>query len=135
MGELIFQVFGALAEFELNLIRERTQAGLSASRARGRKCRRPTGLDDKKRSLTVQFYRKCKHPVADICQMLEISEPTLDRYVREGRYLPAGGFSQLLQFPQRINTDSEILTIPIVLKRGAGQFARCPPTGRRSLAG
>ena len=44
-GKLIFHVFGALAEFECNLIRERTQAGLAAARARGRRGGRPKSLD------------------------------------------------------------------------------------------
>ena len=44
-GKLVFHVFGALAEFERNLIRERTQAGLTAARARGRTGGRPKSLD------------------------------------------------------------------------------------------
>src|SRR5205814_3803404 len=44
-GKLIFHIFGALAEFERNLIRERTMAGLSAARARGRQGGRPKKLD------------------------------------------------------------------------------------------
>jgi len=55
-GKLIFHIFGALAEFERNLIRERTQAGLAAARARGQKGGRPPALDDKKRELAVKLY-------------------------------------------------------------------------------
>jgi DNA invertase Pin-like site-specific DNA recombinase len=47
-GRLVFHIFGALAEFERNLIRERTRAGLAAARARGRKGGRPRALDEKK---------------------------------------------------------------------------------------
>jgi DNA invertase Pin-like site-specific DNA recombinase len=47
-GKLIFHIFSALAEFERNLIRERTQAGLSAARARGKKDGRPKALTGKK---------------------------------------------------------------------------------------
>ncbi len=47
-GKLIFHLFAALAEFERDLIRERTQAGLAAARVRGRKGRRPKGVDEKK---------------------------------------------------------------------------------------
>ena len=47
-GKLIFHIFGAIAEFERNLIRERTKAGLAAARARGRKGGRPKALDEKK---------------------------------------------------------------------------------------
>ena len=69
-GKLIFHVFGALVEFERNLIRERTQTGLSAARARGRKGGRPKSLDDKKRKLAVQLYRDRKHPIDEICQIV-----------------------------------------------------------------
>ena len=81
-GKLIFHVFGALAEFERNLIRERTQAGLSAARARGRKGGRPKTLSEKKRALAVQLYRERKQPIDEICQMMGITKPTLYRYVR-----------------------------------------------------
>ncbi len=81
-GKLIFHVFGALAEFERNLIRERTQAGLSAARARGRKGGRPKRLDEKKQKLAVLLYRERKQPIDEICQMMGITKPTLYRYVR-----------------------------------------------------
>ena len=71
------------AEFERNLIRERTNAGLSAARARGRKGGRPKTLDEKKRKLAVQLYRDRKHPIDAICQMMAITKPTLYRYVQE----------------------------------------------------
>ena len=81
-GKLIFHVFGALAEFERNLIRERTQAGLAAARPRGRTGGRPKRLDDKKRRLTVQLYREGKHSVDELCDMMGISKPTLYSYLR-----------------------------------------------------
>jgi len=55
-GRLVFQIFGALAEFERNLIRERTLAGLSAARARGRTGGRPKALDATKRELLYKLY-------------------------------------------------------------------------------
>jgi DNA invertase Pin-like site-specific DNA recombinase len=55
-GKLTFHIFGALAEFERNLIRERTQAGLAAARARGRR----KALDEKKRSIAVNLYEEKK---------------------------------------------------------------------------
>jgi DNA invertase Pin-like site-specific DNA recombinase len=55
-GKLIFHVFGALAEFERDIIRERTLAGLAAARARGRKGGRPRNLDDKKRRHAVALH-------------------------------------------------------------------------------
>jgi DNA invertase Pin-like site-specific DNA recombinase len=61
-GKLIFHVFGALAEFERDLIRERTQAGLAAARARGRKGGRPKKLaDPKKLALAQQLYDDGQH--------------------------------------------------------------------------
>ena len=81
-GKLIFHVFAALAEFERNLIQERTNAGLAAARARGRKGGRPKKLDEKKRTLAVSLYNERKHSVGEICQMMGISKPTLYDYVR-----------------------------------------------------
>ena len=60
-GKLVFQIFGALAEFERNLIRERTQAGLEAARARGRNGGRPKALDRKKVELAYQLYDAKRH--------------------------------------------------------------------------
>lgn len=81
-GKLTFHLFGALAEFERNLIRERTQAGLTAARSRGRKGGRPLVLDKDKRDLAVRLYQEKKTPIARICTMLSISKPTLYAYVR-----------------------------------------------------
>jgi DNA invertase Pin-like site-specific DNA recombinase len=80
-GKLIFHIFGALAEFERNLIRERTQAGLRAARARGRNGGRPKSLDANKRKLAIQLYEEKKHTVKQICQMMGISKPTLYKYI------------------------------------------------------
>ena len=60
-GRLVFHMFGALAEFERDLIRERTQAGLAAARARGRKGGRPKLLSPERRKLAVQLYREQRH--------------------------------------------------------------------------
>ena len=81
-GKLVFHMFAALAEFERNLIRERTHAGLEAARARGRKGGRKPKLDDKKRAMAVELYRKKEHAVGEICQMVGITKPTLYAYVR-----------------------------------------------------
>jgi len=80
-GKLIFHIFGALAEFERNLIRERTQAGLTAARARGRRGGRPRALDLDKRALAVKLYDEKEHTISQICQMMGISKPTLYKYV------------------------------------------------------
>lgn len=82
-GRLIFQIFGALAEFEHNLIRERTHAGLRAARARGRKGGRPRVLDDKKITLAYRLYDEKQHTINEICQIIGISKPTLYTYLHQ----------------------------------------------------
>ena len=82
-GRLIFHMFGALAEFERDLIRERTRAGLSAARARGRLGGRPKLLTPEKRRLAVQLYRAKEHSIAEICRLMGISKPTLYSYLAE----------------------------------------------------
>ena len=84
-GKLIFHVFGALAEFERNLIRERTQAGLAAARARGRRGGRPKSLDAAKRAITVNLYDEKKHSVKEICEVMGVSKPTLYKYIKAAR--------------------------------------------------
>jgi DNA invertase Pin-like site-specific DNA recombinase len=80
-GKLIFHIFGALAEFERNLIRERTQAGLSAARARGRTGGRPKALTATQRSIAQALYDDPKNPIAEICRTLKISRATLYRNI------------------------------------------------------
>jgi DNA invertase Pin-like site-specific DNA recombinase len=82
-GRLVFQIFGALAEFERNLIRERTQAGLAAARARGRKGGRPKALNQTKIELAYKLYDEKNHTIKEICQILGISKPTLYNYLRQ----------------------------------------------------
>ncbi len=80
-GKLIFHIFGALAEFERNLIRERTQAGLKSARARGKKGGRPKSLSKDKQALAVRLYDERKHTVTQICEIMGISKPTLYKYI------------------------------------------------------
>lgn len=87
-GKLIFHMFGALAEFERNLIRERTRAGLIAARARGRKGGRPAAVSKQKQALAVQLYQEKKRPLAEICEMVGISRSTLYQYVRKSAKTP-----------------------------------------------
>ena len=84
-GKLIFHIFGALAEFERNLIRERTQAGLQAARARGRNGGRPKLLNSEKMALAIKLYDEKKHSIGQICRMMEISKPTLYKYVKANK--------------------------------------------------
>ena len=81
-GKLIFHVFGALAEFERDLIRERTNAGLAAARARGRQGGRPRRLDDKKIRLLQQLWADKSNSIGDILSTLNISKSTLYRHVK-----------------------------------------------------
>ena len=82
-GKLIFHVFGALAEFERDLIRERTQAGLAAARARGRTGGRPRKLTDPRQlELARSLYASGQTDVATICRTLGISRATLYRAVK-----------------------------------------------------
>jgi DNA invertase Pin-like site-specific DNA recombinase len=86
-GKLIFHIFGALAEFEREIIRERTNAGLQAARARGRMGGRPKiqSLDPKKMALAKQLHDDQKVPVSVICAQLQIGRSTLYRYLRDER--------------------------------------------------
>ena len=82
-GRLVFHIFGALAEFERNLIRERTQAGLHAARARGRKGGRPKALDTTKAELLYQLYDEKKHSIMELCDIMGISKSTLYTYLEQ----------------------------------------------------
>ena len=82
-GKLIFHIFGALAEFERELIRERTRAGLAAARARGRQGGRPKKLDTpKKIAMAQSLYNEGTHSIDDICQTLGVSRATLYRMIK-----------------------------------------------------
>ena len=87
-GKLIFHMFGALAEFERNLIRERTQAGLAAARARGRQGGRPEALDQRKQRMAVDLYHQKKHTVQEICRSMGITPPTFYRYLGKSQENP-----------------------------------------------
>jgi DNA invertase Pin-like site-specific DNA recombinase len=81
-GELIFNIFSALAQFEQRLIQERTRAGLSAARARGRKGgRKPLDRKDPKVLTARKMYQDRSVEIPDICTTLSISRSTLYRYV------------------------------------------------------
>jgi DNA invertase Pin-like site-specific DNA recombinase len=83
-GKLIFHIFGALAEFERNLIRERTTAGLTAARARGRKGGRPRSLSARQLIVAQDLYEK-RHPIAEICRTLKVSKATLYRSLKPAK--------------------------------------------------
>lgn len=84
-GRLIFNIFASLAEFECDVICERTLAGLSAARARGRFGGRPRGLSKKAEATACAaetLYKEKKLSVVEICKKLSISKSTLYKYLR-----------------------------------------------------
>src|SRR5512135_763539 len=87
-GKLVFPVFGALAEVERDLIRERTQAGLLAARARGRLGGRPKALDPRKAQISQALYNDKSNSIADICRTSRVSRATLYRYLSTGAAEP-----------------------------------------------
>lgn len=83
-GKLTFHIFAAIAEFEREIIRERTNAGLASARARGRKGGRPPGLSTNakiKAAAASSLYQQ-KKSVADICRTLALSRKTLYKYLK-----------------------------------------------------
>jgi DNA invertase Pin-like site-specific DNA recombinase len=81
-GKLIFHIFGALAEFELDLIRERTNAGLAAARARGRTGGRPKAFPTPTQlAMAKALFADKKRSIPDICTTLGVSRSTLYRYM------------------------------------------------------
>lgn len=84
-GELVFNIFSALAQFERRLIQERTKAGLAAARARGRLGGRPkVTVENRKVRLAQSLYRDRSMEISDICSSLGISRTTLYRYLKLG---------------------------------------------------
>jgi DNA invertase Pin-like site-specific DNA recombinase len=81
-GKLVFHIFGALAEFEREIIRERTQAGLQSARARGRTGGRPKALSKSKAEMARQLYEDRTYSIEEICKTLGISRTTFYRYVK-----------------------------------------------------
>lgn len=80
-GKLVFHIFGALAEFERELIRERTQAGLAAARARGRHGGRPTVMPPDKVATARQMYESKDFTVEAIARVLGVSRASIYRHL------------------------------------------------------
>ncbi len=83
-GKLIFHMFGALAEFERDVIRERTKAGLAAASARGRSGGRPEKLNKRQIALAKKLHKDKSYSIGEICNTLSISKATLYRYLNNG---------------------------------------------------
>jgi DNA invertase Pin-like site-specific DNA recombinase len=80
-GKLVFGIFAALAEFERELISERTKAGLAAARIRGRNGGRPFKMTSAKLRLAMATMGKPETKVSDLCKELKITRQTLYRHV------------------------------------------------------
>ncbi len=82
-GKLIFHIFASLAEFERDLIRERTMAGLSSARARGKTGGRPRGVMDKnKQKAALALKNDTSRSVTEICEILGVCRNTYYKYVQ-----------------------------------------------------
>ena len=82
-GKLVFHVFGAVAEFERDLVLEKTVAGLEAARPCGRRGGRPRALDESKAKLARRLKAEGEHSVEEIFSMLGVGRSTLYRYLAE----------------------------------------------------
>ncbi len=81
-GKLVFHIFGALAEFEREIIRERTQAGLASARSRGKVGGRPKALSARQVQMLRNMAADKSLTVSDICHTLGIGRTTFYRYVK-----------------------------------------------------
>ena len=85
-GELIFNIFSSLAQFERKLIQERTKAGLKAARARGRLGGRPPLSPNNPKVIAAQqLHKNMNLSIGEICKELDISQTTLYRYLNVGK--------------------------------------------------
>jgi DNA invertase Pin-like site-specific DNA recombinase len=91
-GRLVFHLFACLAEFEREVVRERTRAGLAAARSRGRHGGRPALMDEKKAALARRMHADPANTAADIARALGVSRATLYRSLKSpGTPRPASG--------------------------------------------
>lgn len=94
-GKLVFHIFGALAEFERELIRERTQAGLAAARARGRHGGRPLVMSPDKVATARRMYESKEFTIEAIAQVLGVSRASIYRHLAvAGKVGPEAGDDQ-----------------------------------------
>ena len=93
-GKLIFHIFGALAEFERDLIRDRTKAGLKAARARGRLGGRPPALDKRQMDRLYELYDEGKSTITEICRIFGISKSSFYNYLNRRKPQEAIRYAQ-----------------------------------------
>src|SRR4029434_8378430 len=82
-GKLVFHVFAALAEFERDLIRERTSAGLAAARSRGRNGGRPAKLTERQIAMARRLLSDPATRIDDVCRTLRVSRSTIYRHLHQ----------------------------------------------------
>lgn len=102
-GRLVFHLFACLAEFEREVIRERTRAGLAAARARGRRGGRPSLIDERKTALARRMHVDPETSVAEICRTLGVSRSTFYRSVKSKATRPPS--SEKLHHPVKDEID------------------------------
>jgi DNA invertase Pin-like site-specific DNA recombinase len=82
-GKLIFHIFASLAEFERNIIRDRTNAGLTSARARGRVGGRPQALTEKEKDMVCLLMADTQNKPSDVAKQFSTSVSTVRRVLRE----------------------------------------------------
>ena len=126
-GRLVFGIFASLAEFERELIRERTIAGLMSARARGRKGGRPYKMTIPKLRLAQAAMAKRDTRVGDLCRELEITRQTLYRFVT-----PKGRLrDDARKLLKRLEPKSKRRRGLRVARRKLGRFSRARPAKGR----
>ena len=90
-GRLVFHLFGALAQFEREIIRDRTIAGLTAARARGRNGGRPAKLSAEQRAMARRLYEERQHTVEEIGRLLGVSRTSIYRALAAQADVEPGG--------------------------------------------
>ena len=135
-GRLIFNLFASLAEFERDLIRERTNAGLSAARARGRVGGRPKGLDAQAEATAMAaeiLYREGRLSVNAIADKLHISKSTLYSYLRH-RGVEIGAYQKAVTNTRENPSAEQVADITLRLTiENNSQFVRGKKRARENI--
>jgi len=82
-GKLMFTFMAGISQFERDLISQRTKEGLEAARARGKRGGRKPKLDNNKKKVIYELYQQKKTSIKDICDMFDITKPTLYKAIEE----------------------------------------------------
>lgn len=96
-GRFVFNIFAALAEYERELIKERTKAGLDAARARGRKGGRPRKMDKAALKMAISAMKEKDSKPGEIAKKLNITTTTLYDYVNGDGSLKEKGENVMLK--------------------------------------